>query len=269
MNFNQLKFGMPGIDVILNLFATIIYFFSFSIVISVIIIFIAKKWNSISFSKVLKLNSFLYLTLIAIYLLSFKLGLYRLSFSRKNDWIEKVLYVFFFLILFLCQAFFLFYKKTPTPFTKKYKTLTLFIYLISLVYILNHFFPIDSYDKYLTHSKTYIYFATKEKIKLKDNSTLKMDSAISVMRYYSNEKNLEEDLMFKIYFNSPHTNLPFSFKALDSTNEFGGSSSQPKYKEMFLKKLNDSIKIVIHNYSEKNIDTILFVKRKIRKTQYN
>ncbi|MNL87476.1 hypothetical protein D3C87_2166450 [compost metagenome] len=64
-------------------------------------------------------------------------------------------------------------------------------------------------------------------------------------------------------------NLPFSFKALDSTNEFGGSSSQPKYKELFLKKLNDSIKIVIHNYSEKNIDTILFVKRKIRNTQYH
>jgi len=153
--------------------------------------------------------------------------------------------------------------------TKRYKVLILLIYFSSLAYILNQFFPIESYDKYLTHSKTYIYLPTKKTIKLKDNSSLKIDSAISIMSYYSNEKKLEEDLMFKIYFDSPHKDPPFSFKALDSTNEFGGSSHQPKYKELFLKKLNDSIKIVIHNYSEKEIDTVLFVKRKIRITQYH
>lgn len=269
MNLNQLKFGVPDIDTILNLFSVIILFFSFSIVVSIVIISIAKKWNIISFSKVLKINSFLYLTLVSIYLLSFKLGFYRLSFSRKNDLLEKVLYVLFFIVLFLFQAFFILYKNTHNPSTKRYKVLILLIYFGSLVYILNQFFPIDSYDKYLTHSKTYTYLPTKKTIKLKDNSTLKIDSAISINRYYSNEKNIERDLMFKIYFNSPHENPPFSFKALDSTNEFGGSSHQPKYKELFLKKLNDSIKIVIHNYSEKDIDTILFVKQKIRMTQYH
>jgi hypothetical protein len=74
--------------------------------------------------------------------------------------------------------------------------------------------------------------------------------------------------MFKIYFDSPHKAPPFSFKALDSLNEFGGSSHQRNYKELFLKKINDSIKIVVNNYSEKDIDTILFVRRKVRITQY-
>lgn len=268
MLFNQLQFGVPSIDTIVGLFICIILFLAFSITISIIVITITRKWSIISFSKILKLNSFLYLTLIAVYLLSFKLELYCLSFSRKNDWIEKVLYVSFFLILFFCQAYFLFYKNTENSFTKRYKILILFIYFISLAYIINHFFPIDSYDKYLTHSETYIYLPTKKIIKLKDNSILKIDSAISINEYYSNKKNLESDLMFKIYFDSPHTNPPFSFKALDSTNEFGGSSHQSKYKELFLKKINDSIKIVVHNYSEKDIDTILFVRRKVRITQY-
>ena len=268
MSNYQLRFGVPSLDIILELFICIISFLAFSITISVIVITLSRKWSIISFSRVLKFNSSLYLPLIVFYLLSFKLGVYCLSFTRKNDWIEKILYVLFFLISFSCQAYFLFYKNGQNSFTEKYKTLILFIYFISLAYIVNHFFPIDSYDKYLTHSKTYVYLPTKTTIKLKNNSILKIDSAISVNEYYSNKKNLEKDLMFKIYFNSPHKDPPFSFKALDSLNEFGGSSHQPKYKELFLKKINDSIKIVIHNYSEKDIDTILFVRLKVRITLY-
>lgn len=192
-------------------------------------------------------------------------------FSQKNDLPEKILYITFFIILFLIQTFFFsryFYKHQKDRFIQVYKSLTILIYFSSLVYILICYFPIDNYDKYLTHSKTYTYLPVNNKKTLLDGSTLKIDSAISTIEYFSNKKTVENDLSFTIYFDCKEneTKMPsFSFKALDSINEFGGSSSQMKYKELFLKKLDDSIKIIIEEYSEKSTlknDPILFVKRK-------
>jgi len=258
-----------------------IFLFTAAMVISILAITIARKWKVISFRKVLKSNLALYGILISVYITSFSLHIYIINFSRKNDLIEKVFYVLFFLILFLLQAFFIlkyFYKNTKEPFVKGYKALILLLYFVSLVYILINYFPKNAYDKYLTHTKIYTYLPIQSSKMLLDNSTLKIDSAISDIDYYSNKKTLEKDLNFTIYFTSKHKkDVPFSFKALDSTNEFGGSSSQIKYKELYLRKLNDSIKIIVQGVDlrnnrgwdhSKNMDTIVFVKRKTTIKKY-
>jgi hypothetical protein len=247
---------------------------------SIAVITIARKWNVISFSKVLKSNLTLYATLVFIYIISFLLNIYILNFSRKNDLIEKITYLLFFIILLRIQAFFFleyFYKNTKNTFFKIYKVLILSFYSLSLVYILINYFPDNAYDKFLTHSKTYNYQPVNYSKILLDSSTLKIDSAISIINYYSDKETIEKDLDFTIYFNSRHKeNIPFAFKALDSTNEFGGSSSQIKYKQLYLKKLNDTIKIILREYSNKslssdglvNTDTIIFIKTKTTITRY-
>lgn len=274
-------YGEPHIETKLSLFVEITMLFIIAMVISILTITVAKKWNVISFSKVLKSNLSLYGTLICVYIIGFNLHFYIINFSRKNDLIEKVFYVLFFVALFLIQTFFIlkyFYKNTNEPFLKRYKVLIVFLYFGSLVYILIHYFPQDAYEKYLTHTKTYTYLPTYDNKTLLDNSTLKIDSAISDIEYYSNKKTFEKDLSFTIYFTSPYKeNVPFSFKALDSTNQFGGSSSQIKYKELYLKKLDDSIKIILEEVSlrnnigwdnPRNTDTIVFVKRKTTIKKY-
>lgn len=274
-------YGEPHIETKLSLFVEITMLFIIAIVISILTITAAKKWNTISFSKVVKSNLSLYGTLICVYIIGFNLHFYIINFSRKNDLIEKVFYVLFFVTLFLIQTFFILkysYKNTNEPFLKRYKVLIVFLYFVSLVYILINYFPRDAYDKYLTHTKTYTYLPTYNNKTLLDNSTLKIDSAISDIDYYSNKKTFEKDLSFTIYFTSPYKeNVPFSFKALDSTNQFGGSSSQIKYKELYLKKLDDSIKIILEEVSlrnnigwdnPKNTDTIVFVKRKTAIKKY-
>lgn len=274
-------YGEPHIETKLSLFVEITMLFIIAIVISILTITVAKKWNTISFSKVVKSNLSLYGTLICVYIIGFNLHFYIINFSRKNDLIEKVFYVLFFVTLFLIQTFFILkysYKNTNEPFLKRYKVLIVFLYFVSLVYILINYFPRDAYDKYLTHTKTYTYLPTYNNKTLLDNSTLKIDSAISDIDYYSNKKTFEKDLSFTIYFTSPYKeNVPFSFKALDSTNQFGGSSSQIKYKELYLKKLDDSIKIILEEVSlrnnigwdnPKNTDTIVFVKRKTAIKKY-
>lgn len=274
-------YGEPHIETKLSLFVEIAMLFIIAMVISILTITVAKKWNVISFSKVLKSNLSLYGTLICVYIIGFNLHFYIINFSRKNDLIEKVFYILFFVALFLIQTFFIlkyFYKNTNEPFLKRYKVLIVFLYFGSLVYILIHYFPRDAYEKYLTHTKTYTYLPTYDNKTLLDNSTLKIDSAISDIDYYSNKKTFEKDLSFTIYFTSPYKeNVPFSFKALDSTNQFGGSSSQIKYKELYLKKLDDSIKIILEEVSlrnniawdnPKNTDTIVFVKRKTTIKKY-
>ncbi len=268
-------FGQPHIDTKISLFIEITNLFIAAIVISTLLITIARKWNVISFSKVLKSNLSLYGTLIGVYIISFIFNIYINNFSRKNDLIEKVFYVLFFLIVFLIQAFFIlkyFYKNTKESFIKGYKVLIVLLYFVSLIYIVFNYFPKNAYDKYLTHTKIYTYLPTQGNKTLLDNSTLKIDSAISDIDYYSNKKTFEKDVNFTIYFTSPHKeNVPFSFKALDSTNEFGGSSSQIKYKELYLRKLKDSIKIIVQGFNftndkewddPRNTDTIVFVKRK-------
>lgn len=274
-------YGQPHIDTKISLFIEIIRFFITALATSILVITVAKKWSVISFSKVLKSNFLLYGTLIGVYIISFILNIYINNFSRKNDLIEKVFYVLFFLILFLIQALFIskyFYKSTKEPFIKGYKTLIILLYFLSLVYILINYFPRDAYDKYLTHTKTYTYLPTQNNKTLLDNSTLKIDSAISDIDYYSDKNTVEKDLNFTIYFTSSYKeNIPFSFKALDSTNEFGGSSSEIKYKKLYLKKLDDSIKIILEevNFKKnigwdnpKNTDTIVFVKRKTTIKKY-
>jgi hypothetical protein len=276
-----LLYGQPHIDTKISLFIEIIRFFITALAISILVITIARKWSVISFSKVLKSNLSLYGTLIGIYIISFILNIYINNFSRKNDLVEKVFYALFFLILFLIQAFYIlkyFYKNTKEPFIKGYKVLIILLYFVSLVYIVINYFPQNAYDKYLTDSKIYTYLPIENNKTLLDNSTLKIDSAISSIDYYSNKKTFEKDLSFTIYFTSRHKeNVPFSFKALDSTNEFGGSSSQIKYKELYLRKLNDSIKIIVQGFNfkndkewdhPKNTDTIVFVKRKITIKKY-
>ncbi|UTN06131.1 hypothetical protein L0669_09485 [Flavobacterium bizetiae] len=141
-----------------------------------------------------------------------------------------------------------------------------------------NYFPRDAYDKYLTHTKTYTYLPTQDNKTLLDNSTLKIDSAISDIDYYSDKNTVEKDLNFTIYFTSTHKeNVPFNFKALDSTNQFGGSTNQIKYKELYLRKLNDSIMIILEEVNFKNnigwdnprnTDTIVFVKRKTTIKKY-
>jgi len=276
-----LFYGQPHIDTKISLFIEITRLFIAAIVISIIIITIARKWNVISFSKVLKSNLSLYGTLIGVYIISFIFSIYINNFSKKNDLIEKVFYILFFLILFLIQAFFIlkyFYKNTKDPFVKGYKVLIILLYFVTLVYILISYFPRNAYDKNLTHSKIYTYLPIKSTKTLLDNSTLKIDSATSDIDYYSNKKTFEKDLSFTIYFTSKHKeDVPFSFKALDSTNEFGGSSSEIKYKELYLRKLNDSIKIILKEVDfknnigwdhPKNTDTIVFVKRKTTIKKY-
>lgn len=274
-------YGQPHIDTKISLFIEIIRFFITALAISILVITVARKWNAISFSKVLKSNLSLYGTLIGIYIISFILNIYINNFSRKNDLIEKVFYILFFLILFLIQTFFIlkyFYKNTKEPFLKRYKVLIVFLYFVSLVYILINYFPRDAYDKYLTHTKTYTYLPTQDNKTLLDNSTLKIDSAISDIDYYSDKNTVEKDLNFTIYFTSSYKeNIPFNFKALDSTNEFGGSSREIKYKKLYLKKLDDSIKIIVQGFNFKNdkdwdnprnTDTIVFVKRKTTIKKY-
>lgn len=274
-------YGGPHIETRISLFLEIIFLFTAAMVISILTITIARKWKVISFPKVLKSNLALYGILISVYITGFSLDIYIINFSRKNDLIEKIFYVLFFLILFLIQAIFIlkyFYKNTKEPFIKGYKVLIVLLYFVSLVYIVTNYFPQNAYDKYLTHTKIYTYLPTKGNKTLLDNSTLKIDSATSDVDYYSNKKTFEKDLSFTIYFTSPHKgDVPFSFKALDFTNEFGGSSSQLKYKELYLRKLNDSIKIILEEVDLKNnigwdhprnTDTIVFVKRKTTIKKY-
>lgn len=274
-------YGQPHIDTKISLFIEITILFIISLAISILAITIARKWNVISFSKVLKSNLSLYGTLIGVYIISFNLQFYIINFSRKNDLVEKVFYALFFLILFLIQAFYIlkyFYKNTKEPFIKVYKVLIILLYFLSLVYILINYFPRNAYDKYLTDSKIYTYLPIENNKTLLDNSTLKIDSAISSIDYYSNKKTFEKDLSFTIYFTSRHKeNVSFSFKALDSTNEYGGSSSQIRYEELYLRKLNDSIKIILEEVDfknnigwdhPKNTDTIVFVKRKTTIKKY-
>jgi hypothetical protein len=276
-----LIYGEPHIETKLSLFLEITILFITAMTISILIITIARKWNVISFLKVLKSNLSLYGTFIGVYVIIFNLHFYVISFSKKNDLIEKVFYILFFLILFLIQAFFIskyFYKNTKQSFIKGYKGLIILLYFASLVYILISYFPQNAYDKYLTHSKIYTYLPTQGTKILLDKSTLKIDSATSDIDYYSNKKTFEKDLSFTIYFTSKHKeDVPFSFKALDSTNEFGGSSSEIKYKELYLRKLNDSIKIILKEVDfknnigwdhPKNTDTIVFVKRKTTVRKY-
>ncbi len=272
-----MSFGTPHIDTKINLIMDIIIFFIISMIISITVITIYKKWDKISFINVIKSNLFLYATLISIFIISFSLGIYIFNFSPKNDFFEKFLYVLFFLILFFIQSFFYlkyFNKKANDTFLKKYKFISITLYLFSLTYIIINYFPEDAYDKYLTYTKTYVYLPTQKSKTLLDNSKLKIDSAISEIDYFSNKKNIEEDLMFTVYFDSPHKEtVPFSFEVLDSTNSFGGSSSQTKYKELYIRKLKDSIKIILEevNFNKniywnnpKNTDTILFLKTKTR-----
>lgn len=273
-------YGEPDIDTKISLYIVIISFFIAAIVISTLIITIAKKWSVINFSKVLKSNSILYGTLIFVYIMSYMFSIHIGAFSRKNDLVEKIIYLLFFLILFVLQSVFIlkyFYRNTKDSFLKGYKLLILFLYLVSLIYILINFFPDDASDKYLTHSKTYIYLPTENTKTLLDNSILKIDSAISTFDYYSNKDNIEKDLTFTIYFNSRHKEqVPFSFRALDSINEFGASNNERVCKKIYLKKLNDSIKIILEevNFKKnigwdnpKNTDTILFVKTKTKITK--
>ncbi|MFZ0597488.1 MAG: hypothetical protein WAM46_10945 [Flavobacterium sp.] len=268
-------YGQPHIDTKISLFLEIIILLITAIVISILIITLAKKWKIISLSKVVKSNLSLYGTLICIYITSFILGIYINNFSKKNDLFEKIIYILFFLLIFLIQSFFIlkyFYKNTNNSFLKGYKVLILLMYFISLIYILTNYFPDDAYDKYLTHSKTYTYTPTKNSKTLLDNSILKIDSATSTIEYFSNKESFEKDLPFIIYFNCSYkTDIPFSFKALDSTNEICGSSSQIKYKELYLKKLDDSIKILLEEINldknkgwnnPRNTDTLLFIKSK-------
>lgn len=268
-------YGGPHIDTRISLFLEIIFLFTAAMVVCILTITVAKKWKVIRLTKVLKSNLALYGILTCIYIISFSLNIYIINFSRKNDLVEKVFYVLFFLIVFLIQAFFIlkyFYKNTKESFIKGYKILIVLLYLVSLVYIVFNYFPKNAYDKFLTYTKIYTYLPTQGNKTLLDNSTLKIDSAISDIDYYSNKKTLEKDVNFTIYFTSPHKeNVPFSFKALDSTNEFGGSSSQIKYKELSLRKLKDSIKIIVQGFNftndkewddPRNTDTIVFVKRK-------
>ena len=274
-------YGEPHIETKLSLFLEITILFIISVAISILAVTIARKWNVISFSKMLKSNLSLYGTLIGIYIISFCLHFYIINFSKKNELIEKIIYILFFLILFLIQAFYIlkyFYKNTKESFIKGFKVLLLLLYFVSLVYIVINYFPQNAYDKYLTHSKIYTYLPIQNNKTLLDNSTLKIDSAISSIDYYSNKKTFEKDLSFTIYFTSRHKeNVPFSFKALDSTNEYGGSSSQIKYEELYLRKLNDSIKIILEEVDfknnigwdhPKNTDTIVFVKRKTTIKKY-
>jgi hypothetical protein len=254
-----LIYGEPHIETKISLFIEIILLFIVAIIISSLAVTMAKKWNIISFSKVFKSNLALYGTLLCVFIMSFFLQLYIINFSRKNDLSEKIFYILFFVILFVIQAI-------------------IFLYFLSLVYILINYFPQDSYDKYLTHSKIYTYFPTQNTKTLLDNSILKIDSANSKIDYYSNKITFEKDLTFTIYFTyQSKEDLPFNFKVLDSTNEFGGSSSQIKYKDLYLKKLNDSIKIILQGVNFKNnigwdnprnTDTIVFVKRKTTIKKY-
>jgi hypothetical protein len=272
-----MSLGIPHIDTKINLIMDIIIFFIISMIISITVITIFKKWDKISFITVIKSNLILYSTLISIFIFSFSLGIYTLNFSPKNDFIEKLLYVLFFLFVFFIQSILIlkcFNKKANNTFSKRYKFLILILYLFSLTYIIINYFPEDAYDKYLTYTKTYVYLPTQKTKILLDNYKLKIDSANSEIDYFSNKKNIEEDLMFTIYFDSPHIeSVPFSFKVLDSINSFGGSSSQTKYKELYIRKLKDSIKIILEevNFNKniywnnpKNTDTILFLKTKTR-----
>lgn len=274
-------YGEPHIETKISLFIEIILLFIVAIIISSLAVTMAKKWNIISFSKVFKSNLALYGTLLCVFIMSFFLQLYIINFSRKNDLSEKIFYILFFVILFVIQAILIlkyFYKNRSSTFLKRYKALIIFLYFLSLVYILINYFPQDAYDKYLTHSKIYTYFPTQNTKTLLDNSILKIDSANSKIDYYSNKITFEKDLTFTIYFTyHSKEDLPFNFKVLDSTNEFGGSSSQIKYKDLYLKKLNDSIKIILQGVNFKNnigwdnprnTDTIVFVKRKTTIKKY-
>ncbi|MEZ0129837.1 hypothetical protein AB9T88_08765, partial [Flavobacterium sp. LBUM151] len=181
-----------------------------------------------------------------------------------------------FLILFGFQAYlFLKFwkKKIAGTFFKTYSILALLFYFLSLGYIIISYFPSDASDKYLLFSTKYFFEPDIKNVLLLDNSKLRIDSAITVIDSFSNIKSYRREILLTIYFNSHHAEtVPFSFKVLDSLNATGGSTNEIKYKDLYLKKLKDSIKIVVEQVdgnigwdNPKETDTIEFVKMKTQK----
>jgi hypothetical protein len=269
-------YGQPHIDTKISLFIVIGRFFVISVIMSIIIITVFRKWKEISFSDIIKSNSILYGIFFSLCLISFFLNFYILSFSRRNDFVEKSVFILLFLILFAFQAYLylsFWRKKNSGRFFKKYKLLTLLFYFFSMGYIIVSYFPSDAADKYLLFSTKYFFQPDIKDVSLLDNSQLRIDSAITIIDSFSNRKSYRKEILFTVYFNSQRKErVPFSFEVLDSLNATGGSSSQIKYKDLYLKKLKDSIKIVVEQVGDnigwdnpKKTDTVEFVKIKVQK----
>jgi len=270
-------YGQPHIDIKISLFIDTCGFFVISVILSIIIITIFKKWKEISFFDIIKSISILYGIFMSFFIISFFLNFYILSFSPKNDFIEKSVFILLFLILFAFQSYLylsFWRKKSSGRFFKKYKLFTLLLYFFSMVCIIASYFPSDASDKYLLFSTKYFFESDIKEISLLDNSKLRIDSAITIIDSFSNRKSYREEVLFTIYFNSHHSRetVPFSFEVLDSLNAAGGSPDHIKYKDLYLKKLKDSIEIVVEQIGDnigwdnpKETDTVKFVKMKVQK----
>lgn len=271
-------YGQPHIDTKISLFIVAFRLFAVSAMMSVVIITVFKKWKEISFSDIIKSNLIFYGIFVLLCLTSFFLNFYILSFSRKNDFIEKMIFILLFLIFFTFQAylFLKFWKKRIVgTFLKRYTVLTIGFYFFSLGYIIVSYFPSDAWDKHLLFSTKYFFQPNVKEVLLLDNSKLQIDSAITVIDSFSNRRSYREEILFTIYFNSHYKEeVPFSFKLLDSLNSTGGTCNEVKFKDLYLKKLNDSIGVVVEQVdfankigwdSPRKTDTIEFVKKNIQK----